>query len=433
MRLNRIKKVTKFGVRRILSWLISPPSVRLCGEPFFWLLGLRQKRQELDLSQVKRVLIVRLDEIGDVVLTTPFLRELRRNLPDAWITLVVKPATFDLVELCPYVNEVLTYDWNTLLPSDWGSQRYFWQIQQHRKALGLALRHFWRRRFDLAILPRWDADYYNATFISYISGAPWRVGYSEGVIDYKRQLNGGYDRLLTHALTERTLKHEVERSLDVIRYLGGTAKREGLELWVSHEDEAFAEDVLNVHGIRFGKLLVAFGPGAREPKRMWPLANFIDLGTWLKSKYDAVIVVVGNQGEERLGHELQREIGDTVINVVGQTSLRETSALLKRCQLCVSNDAGVMHLAAAAGVAIVEISCHPRNGSELHVNSPKRFAPWGVPYIVLQPDTALEPCSEGCDYARAHCILGVGVDQVKGAVAAQLSQQGEPTVLERVR
>jgi heptosyltransferase-2 len=433
MSLKKIITGPKFAARRVLSWVTSPYSARLFGEPLFWLLGFRRRRQEVDLSQVKRVLAVRSDEIGDVVLTTPFLRELRRNLPNARITLVVKPSAYNLVELCPYVNEVLTYDWNTLLPSDWGSQRYFWQMQQHRKALGLALRHFWRRRFDLAVLPRWDVDYYNTTFVAYFSGAPWRIGYSENVTDDKLLLNGGYDYLLTHVLTNKTLKHEVERNLDVIRYLGGIVKREGLELWVDHEDEAFAEDVLNVHGIRFGKLLVAFGPGAREPKRMWPLANFIELGTWLKSKYDAVIVVVGNQEEERLGQELQRQIGDTVINVVGQTSLRETSALLKRCQLCVSNDAGVMHLAAAAGVAIVEISCHPRNGSELHGNSPKRFAPWGVPYIVLQPDTALDPCSEGCDYARAHCILGVGVDRVKGAVAAQLSQQGEPTVLEQVR
>jgi heptosyltransferase-2 len=425
--------IAKSVVQWILFWLTSTRVVLFIGEPFFWLLGLRGKRQEIDLSQVKRVLIVRLDGMGDLVLTTPFLRELRCNLQDAWITLVVKPSVYNLVEFCPYVNEVLTYDWKTLLTCDWSIQDSFWQVQRHKRALGLALNHFWRRRFDLTILPRWDADYYNATYVSYFSGAPWRVGYSENASDDKRRLNIGYERLFTHVLSDNTLKHEVERNLNIIRFLGGTIKQERLELWVNPEDEAFAERVLNLNGICLGDLLVAFSPGAREPKRKWPLANFIELGTWLKGEYDAGIVVVGEREEGLLGHELQKQIGDRVINVVGQASLRQTSALLRHCRLCVSNDAGAMHLAAAAGVAIIEISCHPRNGSEFHSNSPKRFRPWGVPHVVLQPETALDPCSGGCNHTRAHCIIGVAVEQVKEAVVTQLSRQEGSVVLEEVK
>jgi len=99
------------AVRHVLDWLIFPRGTLIFAEPFFWSLGRRRTGKEIDLSQVNRVLVVRLDEIGDVVMTTPFLRELRRRLPDAWITLVVKPAAYNLVELCPYVHEVRTYDW----------------------------------------------------------------------------------------------------------------------------------------------------------------------------------------------------------------------------------------------------------------------------------------------------------------------------------
>src|SRR5262245_2694196 len=95
--------------RRVLSSITSPWMAYVLGEPLFWLLGLRGKKRGIDLAQVENVLIVRLDEIGDVVLMTPFLRELRRLLPTAWITLVVKPALQELVALCPYTNEVLTY------------------------------------------------------------------------------------------------------------------------------------------------------------------------------------------------------------------------------------------------------------------------------------------------------------------------------------
>src|SRR5215470_11631701 len=97
----------------MLSWPVSPQVICWLGEPFFRLLSLRRGEGEVDLSQVNRVLIARLDEIGDVILTSAFLREFRRLLPAAWITLVVKPAVYNLVELCPYVNEVLTYDGKT--------------------------------------------------------------------------------------------------------------------------------------------------------------------------------------------------------------------------------------------------------------------------------------------------------------------------------
>lgn len=414
----------KSVARRVLYWLTSPGVTRGIGEPFFWLLGLRGMSRDLDLSRVKRVLVVRLDEIGDVVLTTPFLRELRRNLPDAWITLVVKPAVYNLVELCPYVNEVLTYNWNT--------NRHLGPLQRHWRALKLAKQRLWRRRFNLAIVPRWDADYYHATFLAYFSGAPWRVGYSENVNDRKQRLNGGFDRLLTRVLNDNTVKHEVEYNLDVIRFLGGRAKEQRLELWLGEEDETFAEQVLKSVGVRDGDLLIAFAPGAGAPKRMWLVYNFTALGAWLKKEYDARIVVVGGPGEEHLGQELQRQLGDRVINVVGKTTLRQTAALLKRCNLFVGNDAGPMHLAAAAGVPVVEISCHPLNGSPLHPNSPKRFGPWGVPYVVLQPEKPLAPCSEACDAAQAHCILGITVEQVKEALMELLSQKSGSTVLRQV-
>ena len=110
--INSIVSVSKAAVRTFLAKLVSLRAALLFGEPFFWLLGQRRMKQKMVLSRLSRVLVVRLDGIGDVVLTTPFLRELRRTLPKAWITLVVAPQVYNLVACCPYVNEVLTYNWN---------------------------------------------------------------------------------------------------------------------------------------------------------------------------------------------------------------------------------------------------------------------------------------------------------------------------------
>lgn len=416
MRLGNIVRVSKAAARFILSWLTSLRAALLLGEPLFWLWGLRRRRQGLDLTQVKRVLVVRLDEIGDVVMTTPLLRELRRNLPNAWITLIVKPQVFNLVELCPYVNELLTYDWNT--------RGRFWQLRRHGRALALSWKRLWRRRFDLAIVPRWDADLYHASFIAYFSGAPWRVGYSENVIAHKKQANSGLDQLLTHVLQDSELKHEVVRNLDVIRFLGGTVQEDRLELWIEKEDEAFAEIVFKDYGVQPGELVVAFGPsGGNSPLKQWPISRYIDFGGWLYEEYNARHLIIGDRREEALGLEFEHKLGSPVINMVGKTTLRQMAALLKRCDLYVGNDAGPMHVATAIGIPLVAIF-----GS----SCPHRFGPWRDNHIIVWPRLPCSPCFQeehpdrcvSCIFDQPHCMLGITVEQVKQAVAEQLQRKG---------
>jgi hypothetical protein len=86
------------------------------------------------------------------------------------------------------------------------------------------------------------------------------------------------------------------------------------------------------------------------------------------------------------------------------------------------NDAGPMHLAAAAGIPVLEVSCHPRGGDDLHPNSPWRFAPWGVPHRILQPEIHLDECDIGCQASVPHCILEVSVDSVIRAMASLLDE-----------
>src|SRR3989338_3689117 len=100
MRTRKALSVVKDYGRRVCNSIPSARIITALGYPFYRFLGENSVQVNMNLSQVERVLVVRLDEIGDVVMTTPFLRELRRNLPNAWITLVVKPALYHLVELC---------------------------------------------------------------------------------------------------------------------------------------------------------------------------------------------------------------------------------------------------------------------------------------------------------------------------------------------
>lgn len=410
--LGKLLTLAKFPVGQTLSWITSPRTAYIIGEPFFWLLGLRSKRREVDLSQVKRVLVVRLDEIGDVVMTTPFLRELRRNLPYAWITLVVKPPVYNIMELCPYINEVITFNWK--VSGQCQNQRRHW------RALRLAYCSLWRQQFDLAILPRWDADHYHGTFVLYFSGAPWRVGYSENVIAQKKRINDGFDRLLTHTQEDTSLKHEVEHNLEVIRFLSGEVKDDRLELWIDKEDEEFVDNIFKNHGVESNDMLVTLCPGAGAPKREWPLSSYAELGLWLQKECRAHLIIVGGPGEELLGQEIQCELGPSVINVIGKTTLRQTAAFLKQSALYIGSDSGSMHIAAAMDVPVVELSCHPASGTLFSSNSPLRFGPWNVHHTIVQPKSPIDPCVNECIADNPHCILKITIEEVKEAIAKQL-------------
>ena len=389
-------------------------------------MAMRPKARDVDLSRVRRALVVRPDGIGDVVMTTPFLRELRRNLPDAWITLAVRPAVCNLVELCPYMDEVLAYD-----PGVRGRLR---RLHRQWRAFRFAQRHLWRRRFDLAIVPRSDTDNYSAAFVAYFSGARWRVAYSENVAEHKKRENADYDSLFTHTINGNMLKHEVAHNLDVIRFLGGTIEHDRLELWLGADDEAYAEAVIADHGAKRGGLLVAVGPSpGASPLKGWPLGSFIQVARWLCRSLGAHVLLIGAPEERQIGAEIEHAVGPGVINTMGETTLRQSAALIRRCAVFVGNDMGAAHIAAAMGTPVVALfgpSC------------PHRFAPFGEAHTVVWSDPDCGPCSlhahqdscRECVYARPSCMSDISVDHVEEAIGKCLQMRhGSPSVESIVR
>jgi ADP-heptose:LPS heptosyltransferase len=374
------------------------------------------------VQHARSILVVRPDTIGDLVLLSPFLRELRRINPNAWITLVVDPRFVNLVEICPLVSEVLTFD----------PRRRFGKLELHIRAFRFASGHLRERQFDLALLPRWEPDYYHSAFVAYFSGAICRIAYSEKVTEWKQQCDRGLDILFTRALDDRTSKHEVERSLHFLRQLGGIVLDDHLELWLSDEDRQAAWAALRLWGVTDSDLLICLAPGAGHPKRLWPLRRFIDLGRSLQQECGARLLVIGGPEDRGRALQFQEDLGSSVINLAGEMTLRQTGALLEHVQLVVANDSGPMHLAAAAGAAVVEISCHPTFGDPLHVNSPVRFHPWVKEYAILQPSQAAAPCTTSCERQEAHCILGISVDAALEAARTLLARRLGSAQAERV-
>lgn len=375
----------------------------LGAEPLFAQRGLHQNFVGKPF-QAHSILVIRPDEIGDVILTTAFLRELRHNAPDAWITLMVKPGTYNLVEHCPYVNEILAFAW----PS---SMRYP-SLKEVRNLVPVCA-SLWDKQFDLCILPRYDWDRYQSTLVAWLSGAKQRVAYTEKVNHGKMHINQGFDRLLTHAMPGGGARHEVLRPLDMLRFLGGHVDSEKLELWTDGEDEAYARRVLG----DTVKTYIALSPGVPVDSRVWPPENYIEVCRLLAEKNDVHFLIFGGPGEEASGRLLQKALPALVTDLTARTTLRQAAAILRKCSLYMGRDTGVMHMAAAAGCPVAAVFSHPQSGNPIYI-SPQRFGPWGVPRVILQPNRPLPPCQDACRQPGPHCITQIA----PGAVAAATLQ-----------
>jgi heptosyltransferase-2 len=382
------------------------------------LFGVRRENRQppVPLAETRNILVLRPDGIGDVIMTGPMLRELRRAAPQADIALVVSPRAFNVVQRCPYVDQVFT----VRIPPPKTSVETWWRPLSRRLAAVAAARRFFRgKRYDLALVPRWGVDNHEASVLAYLSGASERVGYSEHVSSQRAKRNRGYDRFFTLLVRDQSVKHEVERNLDILAALQAKPSRGELEAWLSSEDVEFADRILASGG---AAPLVAIGPGGGSLRRMWPIGRFVEVGRWVTDRGGA-LVVVGGAGEESLGHDFVTNLGSCVFDFTNKATLTETIAVLRRCSMFCGNDAGPMHLAAAAGIPVVEVSCHPRGGDDLHANAPRRFAPWGVPHRVVQPERPGDGCTAGCRASTPHCILNVPVVSVIHAIDSLLKEE----------
>jgi len=415
----------------VLDRLASPQVFVPCFEALFHLLG-RRKGNQTDLRNpdVKSILVVKLDRIGDVILALPFLRELRRLFPAARISLVTDKRVSNLLEISPYINEVFSLECKNWLPSSPSRRWKDWLT-----AFVLAATKLWRHRFDLAITLSWDTDNHYAGAIAYLSGAPMRLGYSEQTHDVKKIANANYDLLYTHVLNEPACKHEVEHNLHIITALGGTPTADTLEIQIDKSDEVFAANFLSrLPQENNDGPLVAVCPSAAVPYKVWPMTRFTELVQWMIDRYGARILIVGSTEDGAVAQQLNSSLTGHVLNSAGLTTLRQCAALLKNCDLYLGNDTGPMHIAAAFNVPVVGISAHPADGEKYVGISPLRFGPWKTKAHIVQPPLAQDNCAhtgrnsngstypKWCASSEAHCILQVTVEDARKAVQSMLDE-----------
>jgi ADP-heptose:LPS heptosyltransferase/glycosyltransferase involved in cell wall biosynthesis len=379
---------------------------------YFILNRRHRKKTGFDSSRIKSILVTQLADIGDVVLTSPFLRELRRFFPDAWIGLSVQPRMLNLIEKCPYVDKVISFDWGA--SKNWdkylqGSPRLWIQ------ATHTAKNDLWRHNIDMAVSIRWNEDPCQAAslILMYTSGAGHRIAYKASPSDRMRYGWKDLNRLITHGPARGSPKHEVEFQLDVLRFIGADPSDKRLEVWSSQDDELFALNMLEKNKVSQTDLLIAFAPGAAWSFRRWPADRFIELGNWLQETYKADILIIAAKNEQDLALQIARGLHEEkTLNLAGKTTLREMASILKHCKLFIGNDSGPLHVATAAGVPVVGF---------YGPGEYQRFKPWGHNHEVLRLGLSCSPCSQNCIFSEPRCIRGISLSQVKKVLARKMA------------
>jgi ADP-heptose:LPS heptosyltransferase len=373
----------------------------------------RAAQSGVSLSQCTNILVVKLDNLGDVVLLSPFLRELRHNAPQAKITLLVQRQSEELVKLCPYADYVVPVRLRGNAGNfECGDERF---LAAYRGGV-----------FDLAIVPRWDTDEASAGTIARKSGARHIIGFSEGTNQRKAIANRGFDKNYTEVLAKISPDHEVAQNLALLRFLNGSMDSDHLEAWYDHEDEERADALLEPLG---NASIIAICPGASHPGKMLPTSTLAEILAPAVSNQS--LVILGSAADAERIAPLHAAFGERVLSLCGRTSLRETFAILKRCQAAVTMDAGPAHFAAAVGTPVAVFSMHPRHGNDTQDLAPARFGPWCADdrKLVLQPDYAWPGCETGCRFRQVqpHCIGNIDATDASKQLRAFLERHRDTT------
>lgn len=392
--------------RRFLDGLVSPAGARrLLG----WSADGARPGARVDLGAARRIGVVRLDGMGDLVVTTPFLRELRRSVPGARIELVVRREWAGLVRHCPHVDEVIPFDrpW----PLRYRRQRELWHAWRWTR------REIRPRGWDLVLLPQCHFAFFEARWVAWLSGAGIRAGRRDAAEPEGDEAWGFLDDVRVSPASG----HDAVGCLEWLEALGGKVEDRSLELHLGAE--ARAEAGRWVGELPSGRPVVALGLGASQVEKVWPVERFEEVARRL-IRAGAVPVLIGGEDCVEPARRLLACFGGAVHDWTGRLELDVTAAVLGRCMLFVGNDSGPMHLAAAAGIPVVEIVGWAADVPESVVGTPKRIGPWCRWRRVLQPATGGAAARVRVDRVEAAAVWEGVVDLVRESSGGRIDWRG---------
>ena len=323
---------------------------------------------------VKRILLIKLRYLGDVVLSTPVLPLLRKQFPEAKMTFLVNPGTAAVLQDNPYLEEV----WVLPRQSWWQQLRF---IQHVREA-----------KFD-TVIDLTDGD--RSAFLSWVTGARVRLGYNRD----RRWRGKFYSQVLPSAYGSM---HMVEYHQQAIAGLGIHESVGEPEVYIHSEVGQQDEDAFGDFFAK-GQPLVLLHPTARYVFKAWPLERFAALADWLSGQ-GICVALIGSQREILIGQQIMNLTKNKPVNLMGKTQLSQLVALMRRSLLLIGNDGGPIHIASAVGCPVLGL---------FGPTDPAVWGPRGSNVKVIYKGLDCRECFyPGCSRGEESCMRQISVKEV---------------------
>jgi lipopolysaccharide heptosyltransferase II len=351
-----------------------------------------------DWNSAKNILCVRLDSIGDVIMTTPAMRALKDSHPDRRITLMTSSAGATIAPLIPDLDDLIVYDspWLKATTPRPDSTPEFAMIEQLRQV-----------QFDAAVIfTVYSQNPLPSAFLCYMADIPLRLAHCH---------ENPY-QLLTHWIKDpepqEFTRHEVQRQLDLVGSVGCTVADSSMRLQVPAAVKQHILTVLDEITLQQNQPWVVIHPGATAPSRRYPAESFAIVARQL---VDAGIQIIftGTTPETEWVESIRQRMGVPSWSLVDRLNLTELTALLEIAPLLISNNTGPVHMAAAVGTPVVD----------LYALTNPQHTPWGVPNRVLFHDVPCRICYKSiCPEGHHHCLRLVEPETVVQAALELLRE-----------
>ncbi len=339
-----------------------------------------RKSRDFFPERVNNILIRGTNWIGDVIMSLPAVSSVRRAFPHARIAVLAKPWVAELYRACPDVDDVIIFQSPGIHNGIGGKIRLAAQLR--------------KERFDLALLLQ---NAIEAALIVWLARIPLRAGYNSDCRGF----------LLTHSVKRtraiRTI-HQIGYYLEMVESLGFGTSGRAINIVPGDEYSLPAKKILAEHNIKEEEILIGIAPGASYgPAKMWFPERFAAVADRLADEFSARIILFGSSGDRERTDLLQKNSKNPMINLAGETTLNEVIGLIQECDLFISNDSGLMHLAGALDIPLIAIF-----GS----TNPVTTSPAGEKSIVVHKDVSCSPCLKKTCPTDFRCMDLIGVDDV---------------------
>ena len=359
--------------------------------------------------------------LGDTIMLMPLLERLRQTYPSARIDCAVENTVASFYRLFPGVDNVYALKLGPVVPVNMGLS-----IQRVLRILIRYLKEMRHCTPDICIVPRWPDDLFRDRVLSYLVGAPRRIGFASLAPTGRAAIHR--DALLTEIYHGERGLHEPKRFSQLLTKSGLIPEQsiEGISTSCIHSLQQIALSV-NWHTlaerlkIDRNRAFAIIAPGASMPYRRWPIEYWGTLIESLRQSGMNIILLSGREDVD-VTESLHSLTGKSTILVAGITTFVESIALIAHANLFLGNDSGPAHIAGALGIPTLTLFVANKDGNPDHPSSPTRIHPIGPLVELCMPSELMGPCTDCCNAPDAHCIKNITVDQVLETLHALLER-----------